>query len=66
MYVKSLEKVKKNFESMQAELDDLTTGKRFKGLNRETKKIDDLRKSHGIAELEVPTDADGDDEELGD
>lgn len=66
MYVKSLEKVKKNFESMQAELDDLTTGKRFKGLNRETKKIDDLRKSHGIAELEVPSEMDGDDEESGD
>ena len=66
MYVKSLEKVKKNFENMQGELDDLTTGKRFKGLNRETKKIDDLRKSHGIPELEDTTDADPDDEEAAD
>jgi hypothetical protein len=44
---------------MQEELDDLTVGKRFKGLNRETKKIDDLRKQQNIAELpagdEFPT-----------
>ena len=50
-YVKSLEKVKKSFDNMQEELDDLTVGKRFKGLNRETKKIDDLRKQQNIAEL---------------
>jgi len=58
-YVKSLEKVKKSFDNMQEELDDLTVGKRFKGLNRETKKIDDLRKQQNIAELpagdEFPT-----------
>ncbi|MSO32248.1 MAG: DNA recombination protein RmuC, partial [Ilumatobacteraceae bacterium] len=36
-YVKSLDKVKRNFDNMQEELDDLTVGKRFKGLNRETK-----------------------------
>ena len=66
MYVKSLEKVKRSFETMQGELDDLTTGKRFKGLNRETKKIDDLRKSHGIPELEEVTEADADEEEATD
>ena len=42
---------------MQEELDDLTIGKRFKGLNRETKKIDELRKQQNIAELPA-----GDDE----
>ena len=66
MYVKSLEKVKRSFETMQGELDDLTTGKRFKGLNRETKKIDDLRKSHGIPELEEVTEADADEDEATD
>ena len=69
-YVKSLEKVKKSFDNMQEELDDLTVGKRFKGLNRETKKIDDLRKQQNIAELpagadesvEFDADSDADDE----
>ena len=56
-YVKSLEKVKRSFDNMQEELDDLTIGKRFKGLNRETKKIDELRKQQNIAELPA-----GDDE----
>jgi DNA recombination protein RmuC len=51
-YVKSLEKVKKSFDGMQAELDDLTVGKRFKGLNRETKKMDELRQRQNIPELE--------------
>jgi hypothetical protein len=37
---------------MQAELDDLTVGKRFKGLNRETKKMDELRQRQNIPELE--------------
>ena len=50
-YVKSLDKVKRNFDNMQEELDDLTVGKRFKGLNRETKKIEALRKQHNIPEL---------------
>ena len=65
-YVKSLEKVKRSFDNMQEELDDLTVGKRFKGLNRETKKIDDLRKQQNIAELPsgddefVDTDTDDD------
>jgi DNA recombination protein RmuC len=66
-YVKSLEKVKKSFDSMQSELDDLTVGKRFKGLNRETKKMDELRKRQNIPELEAAPDmaeleADFDDE----
>ena len=69
-YVKSLEKVKKSFDNMQEELDDLTVGKRFKGLNSETKKIDDLRKQQNIAELpagadesvEFDADSDADDE----
>ncbi len=67
-YVKSLEKVKRSFDNMQEELDDLTVGKRFKGLNRETKKIDELRKQQNIAELpaaddeSVDIDADTDDE----
>jgi DNA recombination protein RmuC len=56
-YVKSLEKVKKSFDNMQEELDDLTVGKRFKGLNRETKKIDDLRKQQNIAELPAGDDS---------
>ena len=60
-YVKSLEKVKRGFDNMQEELDDLTVGKRFKGLNRETKKIDELRKQRNIAEL--PS---GDDEAIDD
>jgi DNA recombination protein RmuC len=50
-YVKSLDKVKRNFDNMQEELDDLTVGKRFKGLNRETKKMEDLRKRQNIPEL---------------
>ena len=66
-YVKSLEKVKKSFDSMQTELDDLTVGKRFKGLNRETKKMDELRQRQNIPELEsgpemTAFDADFDDE----
>ena len=66
-YVKSLEKVKRNFDNMQEELDDLTVGKRFKGLNRETKKIDELRKQQNIAELtagddDATDDGDSDDE----
>ena len=66
-YVKSLEKVKKSFDNMQEELDDLTVGKRFKGLNRETKKIDELRKQQNIAELpagdDEVVDTDTDDDE---
>ena len=50
-YVKSLDKVKRNFDNMQEELDDLTVGKRFKGLNRETKKMEELRKRQNIPEL---------------
>ena len=50
-YVKSLDKVKRNFDNMQEELDDLTIGKRFKGLNRETKKMEELRKRQNIPEL---------------
>jgi len=69
-YVKSLDKVKRNFDNMQEELDDLTVGKRFKGLNRETKKIEALRKQHNIPELpagddevaDIDTDIDNDDE----
>jgi DNA recombination protein RmuC len=66
-YVKSLEKVKRGFDTMQTELDDLTVGKRFKGLNRETKKMDELRQRQNIPELESVTeipefDADFDDE----
>jgi DNA anti-recombination protein RmuC len=55
-YTKSLDKVKKNFDNMQDELDDLTVGKRYKGLGREIKKIDELRQRQNIAEL--PTDDD--------
>jgi len=55
---------------MQEELDDLTVGKRFKGLNRETKKIEALRKQHNIPELlagdeevvDIDVDSDADDE----
>lgn len=66
-YVKSLEKVKKSFDTMQSELDDLTVGKRFKGLNRETKKMNELRQRRNIPELEAAPemaefDADFDDE----
>ena len=69
-YVKSLDKVKRNFDNMQEELDDLTVGKRFKGLNRETKKIEALRKQHNIPELlagdeevvDIDVDSDADDE----
>jgi DNA recombination protein RmuC len=50
-YTKSLDKVKKNFDNLQEELDDLTVGKRFKGLGREIKKIDELRQRQNIAEL---------------
>ena len=65
-YVKSLDKVKRNFDNMQEELDDLTVGKRFKGLNRETKKMEELRKRQNIPELPageddgVDTDTDDD------
>jgi DNA recombination protein RmuC len=56
MYVKSLEKVKKNFDSLQEELTSLTVGTRFKGLHRETRRIDELRQSRNIPELaEVAT-----------
>jgi len=51
-YVKSLEKVKKSFDSVQDDLESLTVGTRFKGLNRETKKIDELRQRRNIPELE--------------
>jgi DNA recombination protein RmuC len=51
LYTKSLEKVKKNFDTLQEELDDLVVGKRFKGLGREIKKIDELRQRQNIAEL---------------
>ena len=67
-YVKSLDKVKRNFDNMQEELDDLTVGKRFKGLNRETKKMEELRKRQNIPELlagdeeAVDIDADSDEE----
>ena len=66
-YVKSLEKVKRSFDNMHEELDDLTVGKRFKGLNRETKKIDELRKQQNIAELsagddDITDEADSDEE----
>lgn len=67
-YVKSLDKVKRNFDNMQEELDDLTVGKRFKGLNRETKKMEELRKRQNIPELlagdddTVDNDADTDEE----
>jgi DNA recombination protein RmuC len=55
-YVKSLDKVKRNFDNMQEELDDLTVGKRFKGLNRETKKMEELRKRQNIPELPAGAD----------
>ena len=67
-YVKSLDKVKRNFDNMQEELDDLTVGKRFKGLNRETKKMEELRKRQNIPELlagdddAIDIDADSDEE----
>lgn len=61
-YVKSLDKVKRNFDNMQEELDDLTVGKRFKGLNRETKKIEALRKQHNIPELFAGNEALADDD----
>ena len=63
-YVKSLEKVKRSFDNMQEELDDLTIGKRFKGLNRETKKIDELRKQQNIAELPAGDDDIADEADL--
>jgi hypothetical protein len=53
---------------MQEELDDLTVGKRFKGLNRETKKMEELRKRQNIPELlagdddAIDIDADSDEE----
>jgi DNA recombination protein RmuC len=56
-YTKSLDKVKKNFDNLQEELDDLTVGKRFKGLGREIKKIDELRQRQNIAELPAEDDA---------
>ena len=55
-YTKSLDKVKKNFDNMQDELDDLTVGKRYKGLGREIKKIDELRQRQNIAELPADDD----------
>ena len=69
-YVKSLDKVKRNFDNMQEELDDLTVGKRFKGLNRETKKMEALSKQHNIPELlagddevvDIDADTENDDE----
>jgi DNA recombination protein RmuC len=55
MYVKSLEKVKKNFDAVQEELDSLTVGTRFKGLHRETRKIDELRQRRNVPELPEST-----------
>jgi hypothetical protein len=51
LFAKPLDKEKKNFDNLQEELDDLTVGKRFKGLGREIKKIDELRQRQNIAEL---------------
>ena len=72
LYVKSLEKVKKGFDSVQDDLESLTVGTRFKGLNRETKKIDELRQRRNIPELEesnelyvVDDDDDDSNDELG-
>jgi DNA recombination protein RmuC len=72
LYVKSLEKVKKGFDSVQDDLESLTVGTRFKGLNRETKKIDELRQRRNIPELEesnelyvIDDDDDDSNDELG-
>ena len=48
--------MKKNFDTLQEELDDLTVGKRYKGLGREIKKIDELRQRQNIAELPADDD----------
>ena len=49
--------MKKNFDNLQEEFDDLTVGKRYKGLGREIKKIDELRQRQNIAELPAEDDA---------
>ena len=43
--------MKKSFDSLQDDLESHTVGTRFKGLNRETKKIDELRQRRNIPEL---------------
>ena len=58
MYVASLQKVKKSFDSMHDDLESLTVGTRFKELNRRTRKIDELRLQRNIPELaELPAGA---------
>ena len=55
MYIASLQKVKKNFDSLHDELESLTVGTRFKELNRRTRKIEELRLQRNIPELaELP------------
>ncbi len=58
MYVASLQKLKKSFDSMHDDLESLTVGTRFKELNRRTRKIDELRLQRNIPELaELPAGA---------
>lgn len=67
-YVDELVKVQKKFDGMQSDLESLTTGRRYKALMREVKRIDDVRVSQGVPELaagdEPAVDDTGDDTEL--
>jgi DNA recombination protein RmuC len=50
-YVEELGKVQKKFDAMHEELESLTTGTRFKALNRRVKSIDDVRVAQGVPAL---------------
>lgn len=53
-YTRAVEGVAKNFEKMQSELESISTGgTRYKKLSVRVREIEKLRKSRGIAELEV-------------
>lgn len=57
-YVKELDTLRKNFDKVAEGFDSLTSGTRYKGLERETRKIDELRRTSNIAALPAGDDAD--------
>jgi DNA recombination protein RmuC len=63
-YVEELAKVQRRFDAMHGELESLTTGTRYRALNRQMKRIDDVRVAQGVPELPAGDDiADGSDDD---
>lgn len=50
-YVEALTAVKKKYDTLGDDLESLTVGTRFKGLERESRKMDEIRAARGIAAL---------------